>query len=122
MVLAKCGPILERNPDTVRGPDVSFVLAETLASNGGVNEFFLNCAPDLAVEVLSFDNHIEAFEPLAKEYFRAGTRAVWIIDPQSLSIFVQCDRLDGMRLGVRVILEGGDILPGFAVKVSEVFA
>ncbi len=49
-VAARAGYILARNPDTVRGPDLSYVRAESIPPEG-VPEGFWLFAPDLAVEV-----------------------------------------------------------------------
>jgi len=50
-VFGEAGYVLARDPDTVRGPDLSFVSAERL--RGFDDARFFSGAPDLAVEILS---------------------------------------------------------------------
>jgi Uma2 family endonuclease len=68
------------DPDTVRGPDVAFVLLERL--DRIPEEGYAELAPDLVVEVLSPSDR--AGELLAKiaEWLAAGSRSAWLIDPQ----------------------------------------
>jgi Uma2 family endonuclease len=51
-VLVEAGYVLERGPDTVRGPDVSFVSTARLPPDR-IPEQFISGPPDLAVEILS---------------------------------------------------------------------
>jgi Uma2 family endonuclease len=79
-------------------------------------------APDLAVEVVSPSDR--AAEVLAKvaEYLEAGTRLVWVVYPQTQKIVVYRPSADVQMLSVSDTLEGGDVVPGFACPVAEVFA
>jgi Uma2 family endonuclease len=52
------GFILARNPDTVRAPDAAFVRAERLVSQPATG--FFDGAPDLAVEVISPSETVDA--------------------------------------------------------------
>ena len=77
--------------------------------------------PDLAVEVVSPGNTaIEIFVKL-DDYFRAGVRRVWVIYPQQgfVQDFRAVDRLEVLRR--EDTLEGGDILPGFEIKLADLF-
>ncbi len=105
------------DPDTVRGPDVAFVgraRAEGIPRRG-----YAELAPDLLAEVLSPDDR--PAEVLAKvaEYLAAGTRLVWVVDPERAEVRVY--RRDGSLavLGSRDALEGEDVLPGFVCAVTQ---
>jgi len=79
-VMVEAGFVLERDPDTVRGPDVSFARA----GHPGVDRRgFADGAPHLAVEVVSRDNSMRQLLAKADEYLAAGTELVWIIDPEA---------------------------------------
>src|SRR5687767_8655533 len=54
-VRAETGFVLSRGPDTVRGPDVSFVAAGRPAGDRSRNGF-ADGAPDLAIEIISPSN------------------------------------------------------------------
>src|SRR5262245_41756334 len=52
VVLTESGFVLSRDPDTVRGPDVSFVRSDRFDANEAARGY-IRGAPDLAIEVLS---------------------------------------------------------------------
>ena len=117
VVAAETGFTLQRNPDTVRAPDVAYIRAERLPSGAHVG--FADFAPDLAVEVLSPSDR--PGEVLAKvaDWLTAGTVLVWTIDPERRRARVY--RADGSDavLGAADYLDGEDVLPGFRASVSE---
>jgi len=108
------------DPDTVRAPDVAFVARER---TGAIRaRGYAELAPDLLAEILSPDER--PAEVLAKvaDWLGAGTKLVWVIDPErsearvyrsdgSLSILQEHDSLDGE-----------DVLPGFSCRLQAVLA
>jgi len=120
-VLTETGYILSRDPDTVRAPDVSF-LAAARVPRGSVPCGFAEGAPDLAVEVVSpSDRHSEVQERV-QDYLRAGARQVWVIEPRTRSVTVYAPDGTAQVLREEDTLTGGDLLPGFALPVHELFA
>src|SRR5215208_3265469 len=117
---AEWGFLLARDPDTVRAPDLSFVTAERIAA-AGIPSGYWPGPPDLAVEVLSPSNRPGEMLDKVADYLAAGTRLIWIIDPEARTATVF--RLDGttVRLGEHGALEGGDVLPGFTLKLDEIW-
>ena len=79
----EAGYVLARNPDTVRGPDLSFIARERLV--GFDDSRFFEGAPDLAVEILSPSNRPGEVRAKAPEYLAAGARLVWVVDPSARS-------------------------------------
>jgi Uma2 family endonuclease len=78
-------------------------------------------APDLAVEVISpSDTYTEVEEKVA-EYLQAGAKAVWVVNPRRRTITLYHSLSDITILTEHDTLEGGDLLPGFRCRVSEVF-
>ena len=118
---AETGFIVEKDPDTVLGVDVSFVSNERLA---GVENFdkFMPFAPDLAVEVLSPGNRAKEIDEKIALYFAAGSRAVWIVNPKRRTVAVYSSAVEVRTLGEAETLEGGDVLPGFGYELSRLFA
>ena len=114
------GFILSRSPDTVRGPDVSFVSRERLASVGDPVAAFPG-APDLAVEVLSPSNTPAGMHAKVADYLAAGTRLVWVVDPEGRVVRAYDTLLAPRVLGCGETLDGGDVVPGFRVRVEEIF-
>ena len=111
------GFVLARGPDIVRGADVALVTREQASRKAGG---FVEGAPYLAVEVLSPGNTASEMEQKLDDYFRAGTKSVWIVDPATKKVVV------GRSLRERDVFALGDTLtdpalPGFAASVADVF-
>lgn len=117
---ADAGYILARHPDTLRGPDVSFVSAERFARVGDVTTSFPG-PPDLAVEVLSPSDRVSEIHAKVADYLAAGARMVWVVDPETEQITVHRPLLSPRTLKGEDRLEGEDVVPGFAVTVAELF-
>ena len=116
---AETGFILQRNPDTVRAPDVAFVAADRVPDTG-VPAFYWPSAPDLAVEVLSPWDRPAEVRRKVEEYFAAGTRLVWIVDPAAHTVHVYRSPRDVQVLRDEGELNGNDVLPGFRCRVKQV--
>jgi Uma2 family endonuclease len=111
------GVRLKPNPDTVRAPDVSFVRAERIPA-GGLTAGYWPGAPDLAVEVLSPSDRYPEVQRKVQEYLDAGTRLVWVVDPESRTATVF--HADGRStfLAAEDVLDGEDVLPGFRLPLG----
>jgi len=118
---AETGFRLASDPDTVRAPDVAFVI-KTRVEDVGEFEGFWPGAPDLAVEVISPGDSYTEVEEKVEEYLQAGARAVWVVDPRRRTITVYRSLTDITILTENDTLEGGDLIPGFSCGVAEVFA
>ena len=79
-------------------------------------------APDLAVEVRSPDNTLAELSVKANEYLEAGARMVWIVDPPTRTVQVMRPGRPAVTLSLDDVLDGGDVLPGFSLPVSRLFA
>lgn len=117
---AETGFLLRRSPDHVRAPDVAFVsyarLAEVSSRAG-----FLECAPDLVVEVISPGDGWSDVMEKVRDWLDHGTSIVWVVDPDTRSIEVW--RGDGRverRRGAE-ILDCEPVLPGFRCRAEEIF-
>jgi Uma2 family endonuclease len=120
LLAAETGFVLSTNPDTVRAPDVAFVRNERIPDP--LPRGYARFAPDLVVEVLSPDDRPgEVLEKVA-DWLRAGTRLVWVIDPEQRTGRVY--RPDGtvMLENEMNVLDGEDVLPGFSYRLAEVLS
>jgi Uma2 family endonuclease len=115
------GIITERGPDTVRGPDVSFMSKARMPIDERMNRF-ADQTPDLCVEVVSPSNTRMALNGKIAEYFSTGARMVWVVDPDERSVTVYREPNEGRVLKQESILDGGDVLQGFSCKVADLFA
>jgi Uma2 family endonuclease len=55
-------------------------------------------------------------------YFAAGARAVWVFNPKLRTTAVYTSPLDVRVLGEQETLDGGEVLPGFELELSKLFA
>jgi Uma2 family endonuclease len=120
VVAGDSGFVLARQPDTVRGPDVAFVSRARCDQNRDEVSAFAG-APDLAVEILSPSNTPAAMHAKVADYLAAGTRRVWVVDPEARTVTVYASLLGPHRLGEEETLGGDDVIPGFEVRVGELF-
>ena len=118
VVAGDAGFKLQSDPDTVRGADIAFVSWDRMPEKSPVG--FPPLGPDLVVEVLSPGDR--PGETLAKiaDWLSAGTRLVWVIDPERR--LARIYRQDGSEsiLGEAYALDGEDVLPGFACKLGGI--
>jgi Uma2 family endonuclease len=114
------GFVLQRDPDLVRSPDVSFVVASRVPQVP-LNRFFPG-APDLAIDVLSPSDTVDEVEEKLSDFFAAGTRSVWIIKPRTKSVDVWTAGKLSHSLASTDLLTHPDLLPGFECPVGSLFA
>lgn len=115
---AETGFVLERNPDTVRAPDVAFVTpdrANLIARRG-----FFPGPPDLAVEVLSPDDTASELLDKVNDWLRAGTRSVWLVDGERRTVTIYRSDAPLSRLAGEDTLTD-DLLPGLSLPLSRIF-
>lgn len=104
---------------TWRAPDVAFFAAsEDILETAAYPEI----APTLAVEVLSPGNTAGEIDRKVREYFDAGTRLVWVVDPRTKTARAYASPESATEIGTDGTLEGGDAVPGFAVPLAKLFA
>jgi len=114
------GFVLARSPDTVRGPDVSFVAREKLGGRRlPVGPF--PGAPDLAVEILSPSNTPASIRAKVADYLAAGTRLVWVVDPAARRVTAYRSLLAPRTLDETHTLDGEEVVPGFSSGIDQLF-
>ncbi|MEQ8847396.1 Uma2 family endonuclease [Botrimarina sp.] len=121
-IAAGADGMLQLFPGQVRIPDVSFVSWARLEGSGFPDEAAPLFAPDLAVEVLSRSNTKREMERKLREYFEAGTRLVWYIDPPTKTVIVYTAPDSPSVLTEQDTLTGGDVLSGLEIDLRALFA
>ncbi len=106
----------------VRVPDVAFVSWTRLPEQRVPATPIPDLAPDLAVEVIGAGNTVPEMTRKRREYFGAGVRLVWLVDPETRTVSVYTDFRNSTVLRDGDVLSGGAVLPGFSLPLKELFA
>jgi Uma2 family endonuclease len=114
------GIYIRRNPDTVRAADIAFISNERLAQ--ATEKGFLDVAPELVVEVMSPEDSWSDVNDKLADYFSIDVKLIWIVDPLRRRVHVYRSLTNMDILTEADQLTGGDVLPGFTLSVSAIFA
>jgi len=108
-------------PGLVRIPDVAFASWDRFPGRKVPEEPVPSLVPDLVVEVLSESNTEPEMERKRGEYFTSGVRVVWEVDLEPRKVMVYTPDGTVAVLDASQTLDGGAVLPGFTLKLSELF-
>lgn len=118
-IVAGEGGIVRLAPRLVRIPDVAFFARARLPEGKRPTTPIATLAPDLAVEVLSESNTQGEMEQKLRDYLDAGVRLVWYLDPKKRMAWAYESSERMTCLDESGTLDGGAVLPGFTLKVSD---
>lgn len=103
-------------------PDVLFITKERLKGEKRAPKKFFDGAPDLVVEILSPSDTVERLHEKIVEYFDNDARLIWVLNPEEQVVLVYHTPQPDKLLRMNDALDGEDIVPGFSMPVSELFA
>lgn len=109
-------------PKLVRGPDASFIFRANVDGGKVPSAPVPLLVPDVVVEVMSISNTRREMQRKLGEYLSAGVRLIWYVYPEERAIDVYAGSQTAHRLTVVDTLDGSDVLPGFTLKLAELFA
>jgi Uma2 family endonuclease len=118
-IACDAGVILERDLDTVRRPDVSFVRRGRITS-AQADHGFPELAPDFLVEVKSPNDTLAPLVRKAQEYLARGVPLVLLVHPDRFAE-VHRPEHEPVRLGPDDLFVADDVLPGFSAYVRDFF-
>jgi Uma2 family endonuclease len=116
LVCNDTGFIADRQPDSVRGPDISYWSKDRLKE---VPVGYIEIPPDMLVEVLTPSNTWKQIRAKITEYFATGVRLVWVIAPEDRTLTVYRTPDEGRVLHETANVTGEDVLPDFLCRVSD---
>ena len=119
LLTSDTGFILSRDPDVVRCPDLAFLRADKATAVR--DQGFVETAPDLALEIVSPSDRATALSRKVRQYLEAGTHTVWVVHRDTREVHVHEASGTSRFLTADQILEAPDLLPGFSVKVADLF-
>ena len=116
------GVITERNPDTVRGPDVWFISYRKVPKGPLAYDTYLDIVPDIVFEVISPTDRWDDISSKVNEFLALGVPAVCVLEPQ-----LSTGQRFGQDKSSRIFsadeeLTFPEILPEFSVPVHRFFA
>jgi Uma2 family endonuclease len=106
-----------------RRPDVAFIPYERwVPQPGSEDPPAWNVVPTLTVEVVSPNDVITELEEKLRDYFDAGVRLVWVLNPTLRRVYVYESFTQVRILQENDELDGGPALPGFRLRIADLFA
>jgi Uma2 family endonuclease len=121
IVLGEAGT-LRILPNQVRIPDVCFISWQKFPNRQLPHEPIPAIVPDLAVEILSEGNTEAEMQRRLRDYFTAGVRLVWYIDPRTQTARAYTAEDQCTEVGPQDSLSGGEVLPGLQLPMKDLFA
>jgi Uma2 family endonuclease len=118
---AKTGFQLRENPDTVRAADAAFVAQRRIPFDEEPEGYWA-IAPDLVIEVVSPSDSASEVQNKVTDWLDAGCRLVWVVYPDTTTITEYRSLTEVRVLTAEQTLDGGDVLPGFACPLGEIFS
>jgi Uma2 family endonuclease len=118
-VYGELGCKLERDPDTVRAPDVAFIRQERLAATPQPS--YWPGAPDLVVEVISPHDRYSEVDDKVATWLAHGAQMVLVVNPRWRTVLVHRPGEPPRLLTESETLDGNDVVPGWKLPVREIF-
>jgi Uma2 family endonuclease len=112
----RCFPKAKR---TVRKPDVSFIRRGRFPDDQ-IPDGDIKIIPDLAVEVVSPNDLVYELEEKIADYLSVRIPLIWVINPNSRSVYVYRPDQPVIRLTDTDELTGEDVIPGFHCRIDSI--
>jgi Uma2 family endonuclease len=106
----------------IRIPDVAFVRWDRVPGRRLSRKAIADMAPDLAIEVLSEGNTPREMTRKLRDYFSAGVSRVWFIDLDRREVSDYSDPVTKTVYSEHQSIDGGELLPGFTLELTKLFA
>ena len=108
-------------PGLVRIPDVAFASWGCFPDRKRPKARIPHIAPDLVVEVLSKGNTKPEMAKKLGEYFEGRRAVVWLVDRRKRTVRVHTAINQSILIKEGQTLDGGAVLPGFVLRLDELF-
>jgi Uma2 family endonuclease len=119
MVVGGAGLVTQRDPDTVRGPDLAFYSYQRIP-RGPLPEGYWPVSPELVVEIRSESDRWKDILQKVAEYLSANVLTVAVVDPGRQQVHLFSDQ-ETTVLNAADRLKFPEVLPGFEVPVGQLF-
>ena len=106
--------------DTTLGVDVAYVSPDVMVRQTDESTL-IEGVPTLVVEILSPSDKNEEINEMVREYLKAGTPLVWIVEPDDRTVKICRPGRKPTLVNDEEEIDGGDVLPGFRCPVANFF-
>jgi Uma2 family endonuclease len=120
-VAAGAGFVVGRDLDQVVSPDVAFIRLDRIDPRSR-REGYYEVPPDFAIEIVSPSDYPLLIQRKVEKYRAARVPLLWVVYPEQRLVRVHRPDQAVQEFSGEDVLEAGDVVPGFAMKVSEIFA
>lgn len=114
------GLVLERDPDTVRGPDISLYLEARKFKE--LEKKWPKRLPKLIVEVMSPNDRMSKMLKRIAKFLKKGVAMAWLLDPEDETLTIFTPNREPIVLERDEEVAGLKLLPDFRCKVADFFA
>jgi len=114
------GLVLEREPDTVRGPDLSMYLESRKFKE--LEKKWPKRLPKLIVEVMSPNDRMSKMLKRIAKFLKKGVAMAWLLDPEDETLTIFSPNREPIVLERDEEVAGLKLLPDFRCKVADFFA
>lgn len=121
VLVGEAGVRLRRDPDTTVGVDVAYISAAT-ARDTPEDAALVEGAPVLVVEILSPSDKQEDILDKVRDYLDCGVKLIWVVEPVFRTVTVYRPDAAPVLFNADQDLSGEPHLPGFCVRVADVFS
>ncbi len=105
-----------------RSPDAAWIRQDRWdALPEALRQRFAPIAPDFVAEIRSGDQDMATLKDKMEEYIENGCRLGWLIDPKNRKTMVYLENGDIQTIPFDTVLNGGDVLKGFELKMADIF-
>jgi Uma2 family endonuclease len=108
--------------EQVRAPDLTYIPWAAFPDEELPEEAYWSAGPGLIIEVLSPGNTDAEIDRKLREFFAAKCQLAWVIDPATKTAKVYTSATAFSELTEAGTLDGGTVLPGFALALKDLFA
>ena len=120
LVASDTGIWLERDPDTVREPDIAFISAEKMPLDADIPGYS-EVVPDLVMEIRSPSDSQREIREKALMWLSFGVRLVWVAHTDTRTVDIYDADGSTITLTENDNLDGGEVLPGFSCPIRDIF-
>ncbi len=120
IVVGDAGVITQREPDTVRGPDIAFY-SYLRIPRGPLPKEYWPASPELVIEIRSENDRWKEIHQKVGEYLSAEVLTVSLVDPEPQRVHLFSADRETVVLNSGDLLTFPDILPGLEIVVERLF-